>query len=355
MGGVSDGDRALRRPRSPTESPPTAWNSRTPSTNLPAESEDRMLNHLRGTIVGLVLSQGTLVMAGETSLPRDVQRINNPAVEESDVVRLIERLRASPPTDEEAKLLRQIANSNTQSDIRRRRAVLQLFDRHVRTGMRVGELGGLLANPSWLKKENVVEVRVVAGLLPVRIVPGETIFVIVPRLPPEDKSTGVYLRVEGSASPESLYDALLGKKTKAATARISTIAILAPSLEDQKLIDARGMVKGGDVGLFIPNMGKEREENGIGPIIAPVQVGALPQRPAGALDLRHLREQRRKGINRGKGVGSLCFPTLTGSTGGSKSTSTARARRAGIGRKVRIRLKGRIKGIKGGIKLPCGN
>jgi hypothetical protein len=180
--------------------------------------------------------------SGETTRPDGIEKIADPKMNEDDVVRLIETMRSTEPTEDEAKLWAIVANSDRYPDVRRRRAILQLFDRHLRPGMTVGQLSKLLADASWLKRENVSVVRELGGKIPIRIVPGETVSVLMPKLPPSDAS-GVYLRVQDSPLLESFYNGLLGKESAVTTVKITAMGIFALDADDQRLNNS-GRAKG---------------------------------------------------------------------------------------------------------------
>jgi hypothetical protein len=72
-----------------------------------------------------------------------------------------------------------IANDSGYSRYHRRRAVFQLFRRHIHAGMRLSELGSLLYHPPWLRASDIVEVNLVAGWIPVLFDPRDSIFVLV--------------------------------------------------------------------------------------------------------------------------------------------------------------------------------
>ena len=88
----------------------------------------------------------------------DVERFADVRVNDSDALLLIKAIRKDAPSKSEAAVWVRVANSDTYSRIRRRQAIFQVFDRHVRKDMTLGELAVLLAKPSWLKRENVVEI-----------------------------------------------------------------------------------------------------------------------------------------------------------------------------------------------------
>ena len=139
---------------------------------------------------------------------------------EDEALRLIKSIRQNTPTKEEAAVWARVANSDKYSNVRRRRATLQLFDRNVSQGMTLGELARLLAKPSWLKRENTLEVVGPArAYVPIRSVHGESVFCLSVGLPPTDWS-GVYVRIKDPLAGDPLtrdllYDTLQGKQTNA--------------------------------------------------------------------------------------------------------------------------------------------
>jgi len=180
---------------------------------------------------------------------RVLQRIADPSEAEGDVLALMGQLRAAQPTDDQAELWARMANSDKYPDSRRRLAVLLLFDRHVHSGMELRTVASLLHNPVWLKRDSVHIADVIAGLMPIDMVYGETVFVVIPEFSSLRKDWAIYLRVQGDpfAKPsnrdyytvqdeaeESFYNALLGKESEAATLKITAFAV-SPSDDDQRL------------------------------------------------------------------------------------------------------------------------
>jgi hypothetical protein len=187
------------------------------------------------TSILLVALGVTSMICGETDRPHGLEKVADPETKESEVLRLIEENRSKTPNEGESKLWALVANSEKFPELRRRRAILQLFDRHVRPGLTVGHLSRLLASPMWLKRENISIIRRLAGKIPIRMVPGETVFVVMPKLPPDD-SSAVYLRVQGSPTIESLYDGMVGRGSAATALGITAIGICAADADDRRLI-----------------------------------------------------------------------------------------------------------------------
>jgi hypothetical protein len=154
-----------------------------------------------------------------------LQRFADVRIDEKEALRLIEHIRRSPPGKDEAATLVSVANSGKYSDVRRRRAILQLFDRNVPDGMTLGDLADLLKKPSWLKRENILEIAGSVSNHRSNSGPGsESAFCLTFRLPPSDAS-GVYLRIKGSPeenllTKDVLLDTLQGRRTDARRLKI---------------------------------------------------------------------------------------------------------------------------------------
>ena len=189
-------------------------------------------------VLGLLLIQGGTAMSCRGDISQDSQEISDSHSRESDVVSLINKLREKPPAKGEAKLWADIANSSKYSDVRRRRAIFELFDRHVHPGMTLSDLAVLLRSPPWLENENVSIVNILAGKIPISIVSGETVFVVMIKLPKDDVSA-VYLRTQDSPSLDSFCEGMRGNKPDVGALKITAIGIFAPDADDQKLITGR--------------------------------------------------------------------------------------------------------------------
>jgi len=120
--------------------------------------------------------------------------------------------------------------------------------------MELRTVASLLANPTWLKRDNVHFIYLLGGLIPIDMVPGEKVFVVTPKFSSSDSSCWIYLRVQWDplanpfirASPddyysdhteELFYNALVGKESEATTNRITAVVISRTPLngEDQTL------------------------------------------------------------------------------------------------------------------------
>ena len=173
----------------------------------------------------------------KTGQENDLKRFADVRIGEDEALRVIEHIRQAAPTKEEAEAWARVANSDKYSDVRRRRAIFQLFDRHVRPGMTLGEMANLLAKPSWLKRENLCKIVGPAwGYVPIRYVGAETGFSVSLCLPSKD-SSGVYVRVKdfpaGDAlTKDSLYGVLQGKKTDATGLKITAIVVYPGTIGD---------------------------------------------------------------------------------------------------------------------------
>jgi hypothetical protein len=192
-------------------------------------------------VFGCVLALFCVARVGEPQQAAqkiDLARFADVKINEEEASALVKRNRANKPTEEEAAIWVRVANSDKHSDVRRRRAVFQLFDRHVHQGMTLGELAKLLAGPTWLKRENISRIKgPLRGYCPICTwVPGESVFYVSLRKQDKDVSA-IYLRVEDfltKASPteDMFYDTLQGKKKDAAGLKIAAV-VVSPGESDE--------------------------------------------------------------------------------------------------------------------------
>ena len=146
--------------------------------------------------------------------------IANPKTDKETLMRAIQQVGA---VTEAASFWSDIANSNSYSQDHRRRAVFQLFLRHVSPGITLAELARILANPSWLADEEIHVVTFLAGKIPVEARFEDTIFLL--RLFP-DLPDGrwlywaIYLSVSGKIKAESLSKVLRGDEVAAGDAKL---------------------------------------------------------------------------------------------------------------------------------------
>jgi hypothetical protein len=124
---------------------------------------------------------------------------------------LLQALRQLGPVEEPPEFWTKIANSTGYSPDHRRRAVFELFRRHVHPPIAVAELARLLHRPTWLRDEDVSIVSRLGGKIPVKFDFADTVFVI-GVLP--DLGDGrlvhwsIYLRVRGHVDRQLFVDAL---------------------------------------------------------------------------------------------------------------------------------------------------
>lgn len=116
------------------------------------------------------------------------------------------------PVREPASFWAQIANDPGYSALHRQHAVVQLFRRHVRPGLTLRELAALLDGPNWITAEEVSEVKIVLGLIPVALTAEDTVFLlqVLPNIS-ETVLCGVYLRVQGSIQKAAFVEILLSR------------------------------------------------------------------------------------------------------------------------------------------------
>lgn len=126
---------------------------------------------------------------------------------------LIQALRQLGPATEPASFWTKIANRADYGPDQRRRAVFELFKRHVSPGLTLGELSDLLDHPAWLDDAHVSVVDRLGGKIPVTWTPQDTIFVLAvfPNLPDGRYAHwAIYLKVSGKVDRESFIRAIRG-------------------------------------------------------------------------------------------------------------------------------------------------
>jgi hypothetical protein len=120
-----------------------------------------------------------------------------------------------------------VANDRRYRPFPRGLAAYQLFRRHVRIPVPVGELGSLLAPAGWLHHSAVERVDRLGGEVPVVVPPDGAAFVI--RLPVSEDGTvpvlGLYLAVDRVIGAARLRDALSTAATEPATDRATVLDI----------------------------------------------------------------------------------------------------------------------------------
>jgi hypothetical protein len=113
-----------------------------------------------------------------------------------------------------------IAGSDAYSPDRRRRAVVELFRRHVKVGMTLAELARVLDDPAWLRDDDLSVVEVLGGKIPVAWTHEDTVLVlgVLPGLP-DDPSWAIYLRVAGRVELADVLALLRGGEAPPETAQ----------------------------------------------------------------------------------------------------------------------------------------
>jgi hypothetical protein len=135
-------------------------------------------------------------------------RIADPDVGEGQLAAALEQL---PAGSEPASFWLDIANDPRYAARHRRRALLELFRRHVPRGTTLAELGALLAGADWLRDEDVDVVDAAAGKLPVSVTLDDTVFVV-RLLPDDDEPAAVYLRIAGHVTRDDFIAAIRGRE-----------------------------------------------------------------------------------------------------------------------------------------------
>lgn len=108
-------------------------------------------------------------------------------------------------------------------------AVYLLFDRHVRTGMDLRELGEILRKPTWIKENDVSEVVAVVGSIPLKRQPGVRIFRVLvfhnPNFELHDSERfAIYLGVSGEIDKKGLVSTIRGEKTEVEKCKLTAWA-----------------------------------------------------------------------------------------------------------------------------------
>ena len=119
---------------------------------------------------------------------------------------------ATAPVREPASFWAAIANDSDYSVECRRTCIFELFRRHIRAGMTLGEVADRLNKPNWLRDEWTFDKSTGSGYMPVKFALGDTVFAI-GVLPPSGERNWSYvcMRVSGRLSAEELGRALRGE------------------------------------------------------------------------------------------------------------------------------------------------
>jgi hypothetical protein len=127
----------------------------------------------------------------------------------SGVVKAAQRL---GPVTEPPDFWTRIANSAEYTKRHRRVAVIELFRRHVKPGMTVGELGTMLEGAAWLSECGVSTLagKIIAAAFPLVTVSPATIEIVVFRELPGARWR-IYLRLSGEVEVHSFTGALAGE------------------------------------------------------------------------------------------------------------------------------------------------
>ncbi len=163
-----------------------------------------------------------------TASPLDV--IANPRIEGAELTTAIRNL---PRGAEAPSFWSQIANSDRYSADHRRRAVFALFARHISPGLSLGELAGLLDNPTWVRDEDITAITRLGGKLPVRWSVNDTVFLfnVFPNVPDGIyQSWAIYLKVAGKVDRDVFVALIRGRPSDSAgQAKILEIGYAPPN------------------------------------------------------------------------------------------------------------------------------
>jgi hypothetical protein len=154
-----------------------------------------------------------------------LKQIANPDIKQAALVEAIQKL---GPVTEEPGFWSAIANDEKYSQDHRRRAVYELFQRHIHSGMTLAVMAELLDDPTWLKDEDITMVTMVGGKLPVKWSMEDTIFIlhIFPGLPDRQYAHwAAYIKISGKVERQSIVDVLRGRPVEPAAARATVLEI----------------------------------------------------------------------------------------------------------------------------------
>ena len=131
---------------------------------------------------------------------------------------------------EPAAFWAKLANNTNLDTVCRRVCVLELFRRHVRPGMSLGEVAALLENPTWLDESVVTDFALYSGYVPLRICPGERAFGIDALSKPTQQGwIMITVKSERAWTRDQLAAALRGSiGGEISKAPITAIAVLEP-------------------------------------------------------------------------------------------------------------------------------
>ncbi len=106
-----------------------------------------------------------------------------------------------------------IANDDSYPIEQRRGCVMQLFRRHIRAGLSLGEAGERLYRPDWLSASSLSRVHSFTGEIPVRTDDADTVFqlTILPPAQAGSHTSQVFMRISGHITEEQLCKILKGE------------------------------------------------------------------------------------------------------------------------------------------------
>lgn len=117
---------------------------------------------------------------------------------------LRQALKELPPDGEESTFWTRIANDTRYPIYQRRSCIIALFRRHVHVGMTLARIGQILDRPVWLEDQNLHVFKEVLGKIPIKITPDDTVVSIVVLPEADQKTSAVYLRIQGHVTKEAL-------------------------------------------------------------------------------------------------------------------------------------------------------
>jgi hypothetical protein len=135
--------------------------------------------------------------------------ISNPQTRTNEFVDALRVLRNSSWTNEPPEFWSRIANSTSFPSESRRRAFLQLFERHFRSGMTLPEVGRMIDHPKWIRRRDIIPFG--SGAAPMLISDNAGFWLIVLGEDDRKQLDTIFFRFR-DGSPRDPYSTLAGVK-----------------------------------------------------------------------------------------------------------------------------------------------
>ena len=107
-------------------------------------------------VSAILIGAGNRADAQPLVVSNALRVISNPQTRTNELVDALRVLRNSSWTNEPPEFWSHIANSTNYPVDSRRRAFLQLFERHFRSGMTLPEIGRMIDHPKWIRRYDII-------------------------------------------------------------------------------------------------------------------------------------------------------------------------------------------------------